>query len=55
MDKRGVVNPIDLIAGVVIIVGGIATVFGYVNLGTVFVIVGSLIEAIKLMLRSGLQ
>lgn len=55
MDKRGAVNPIDLIAGVIIITGGLATVFGYVNLGVVFVVAGSFIEAIKIMFQSGLR
>lgn len=52
-DKRGMVNPVDLIAGTIIIVGGIATILGYVNLGMVFVAAGSFIEAIKILMQGG--
>lgn len=54
-DKRGMVNPVDLIAGTIIIVGGIATILGYVNLGMVFVAAGSFIEAIKILMQGGLK
>lgn len=46
-------SPIDLIAGAVIIVGGLATAVGRANLGAVLTGVGLLIEAMKMMLRFG--
>ncbi len=55
MDKRGVaVNPIDLIAGVVIILAGIVTIFNMVNLGVVLAGIGLLIEGMKIMMQQGL-
>lgn len=54
MDKKGALfNPIDIIAGVVIIIAGICTLFGLVNLGVVLGTIGFLIEAIKILLHSG--
>jgi len=55
MDKEGTLtfSPIDLIAGAVIIVGGLATVLGRVNLGAVLTGLGLLIEAMKMMLKFG--
>jgi len=55
MDKEGTLtfSPIDLIAGVVIIVGGLATAFGRVNLGAVLTGLGLLIEAMKMMFKFG--
>lgn len=54
MDQKGIsINPIDLIAGVILIVAGIATAIGNVNLGSVLAGIGLLIEAIKIMMQQG--
>ena len=54
MNKKGaLLNPIDIIAGVVIIIAGTCTIFGWVNLGVVFGSIGFLIEAIKILVKSG--
>ena len=54
MDKRGMFfNPIDLIAGVILILAGLATVTGNVNTGSVLAGIGLLIEAIKILLKQG--
>ena len=52
MDKRGMFfNPVDLIAGVILILAGLATVTGNVNTGSVLAGIGLLIEAIKILLK----
>ncbi len=54
MNQSGmVINPVDLIAGVVLVIAGIATATGNVNLGGVLAGLGLLIEAIKMMLQQG--
>ncbi len=54
MDKQAMIySPIDVIAGVVIIIGGLATALGRVNLGAVLTGIGLLVEAMKMMLRFG--
>ena len=45
---------IDIIAGLVVIAGGVLIALSYANLGVVFTSVGLLIEAIKFLARSGL-
>ena len=49
------VNPIDLIAGFILILAGIVTIGSYVNLGLLIVGVGVLIEAIKIVIQQGLK
>ncbi len=54
MNNKGLaVNPVDLIAGVILVVAGIATATGNVNLGGVLAGLGLLIEAIKIMMQQG--
>jgi len=54
MYKKGtLINPIDVVAGVVIIFAGVCTLFGWVNLGVVLGTIGFLIEAIKILMLSG--
>ena len=53
MDKKGLFSPIDLIAGVLLILAGILTAIGKINLGTVLAGLGLLIEALKIMLKQG--
>lgn len=53
--KKGfLLNPVDAIAGVLLVLGGLSTLVGRVNLGVVFAGLGLLIEAIKIVLRQGL-
>ncbi|HIG93243.1 TPA: hypothetical protein HA242_00195 [Candidatus Woesearchaeota archaeon] len=55
MDKKGLtINPIDIIAGLILVVSGIVTATGNVNLGSVLAGIGLLIEAIKMMMQQGL-
>ena len=54
MDNRGIANSIDIIAGFLLIIAGMVTALGNVNLGTVLAGLGLLIEAIKIMLKQGL-
>lgn len=54
MNKKGMAfNPIDIIAGLIIIFAGICTFFGLVNLGVVLGGIGFLIEAIKILFQTG--
>lgn len=48
------INPIDIIAGAVLILAGVFTLLGNVNLGAVLGGIGLLIEAIKMLLQQGL-
>ena len=53
--KKGMmVNPIDVIAGVILILAGVFTILGNINLGAVLGGIGLLIEAIKMMMQQGL-
>ncbi len=47
------INPIDLIAGIILIIAGIATATGNVNLGSVLAGIGLLIEVIKILMQQG--
>ena len=53
MDEKGSLNVTDVIAGFLLIVAGIVTANGNVNLGTVLAGLGLLVEAIKIMLKQG--
>lgn len=55
MGKKGLIfNPIDLIAGVIIVIAGLVTIFGMVNLGVVLAGIGLLVEALKILMKFGL-
>ena len=45
--KVALINPIDVIAGAILILAGVFTIIGNVNLGAVLGGIGLLIEAIK--------
>ncbi len=51
--KAALLNPIDLVAGVVIVIAGVCTIFGWVNLGVVLGSIGFLMEAIKILVKVG--
>ena len=53
LNKKGIINPIDLIAGIMLIIAGISTAMGNINFGTVIATIGLLIEAVKIMLQKG--
>ena len=57
MNNSGVLHvaPLDLIAGVVVISGGVAIALSYVNLGSFIASLGLLIEIIKAMMKGGLR
>lgn len=56
MDKKAafVLNPIDVIAGIILVLAGIATIVGSINLGSVLAGIGLLIEAIKILIQQGM-
>ena len=53
INKKGMFNPVDLIVGIILIIAGLATAIGNVNLGTVLAGIGLLIEAIKILFQQG--
>ena len=55
LTKKGVLSdPINLIAGILVIVGGISIMLDKINLGTLLTTIGFLIEVIKLIIKQGL-
>ncbi len=57
MNKSGLLNvtPLDIIAGIIVIAGGVSIAFSYVNLGSFIASLGLLIESLKAMMRGGLK
>ena len=55
MNNKVQTSTINLIAGLVIIAGGISVIFNYINLGLLLAGVGSVIEAIKLVTQYGIK
>ena len=53
MDKKRVINPVDIMAGFLLVIAGISVTMGNVNLGTVLAGIGLLIEGIKIMMQKG--
>ena len=47
-------NPLDMIAGVTLVIAGLLTMFGLANLGAVLGGLGLLIEATKILMQQGL-
>lgn len=48
-----VLNPIDVIAGCCLIIGGLTVILGYANLGAFLGGLGLLVEAIKILFQQG--
>ena len=55
MDKKGInpINILDLILGLCIVAGGISIIFNYVNLGLLLAALGTLFEALKIVIVQG--
>ena len=53
MEKQGIIGPIDIIAGTLLIVSGIIVAFGRVNLGSLIASLGLLIELMKIVINEG--
>ena len=55
MFKKGLVfNPIDIIAGLMLILSGLLTTLGMGNFGAVIAGIALVIEALKIMMQLGL-
>ena len=55
MNKRAqAITPIEIIAGVLLIMGGLSIIIGWLNLGSLLATLGLLIEILKEILRRGL-
>lgn len=54
-NKRGSIDIISIITGVIIILGGIFVVFNYVNLGLLISLIGTLFKALEVVLKSGVR
>lgn len=57
MDKKGLLglSPIDLIAGIIVVIGGFSIMAGYINLGSLIAGIGLIIEIIKAIMQGGLK
>ncbi|MFW6233366.1 MAG: hypothetical protein ACOC3Z_01750 [Nanoarchaeota archaeon] len=53
--KKGQTEIINLIAGLIVIAGGVLVIFDYINLGLLLTGLGAVIEAIKLTLQQGVK
>jgi hypothetical protein len=51
--KSQTLNLFDIIAGLFIIAGGVFVVFSYPNLGTFVSLIGTIAEAIKILIIKG--
>lgn len=47
-------NPIDIIAGITLVLSGILLLAGFANLGVLIAGIGLLLEALKTILQEGL-
>ncbi len=56
MDNKGLTfNPVDIISGLIIIAGGVLIITSNVNIGILLTVIGSLFEALKIVLTQGLK
>ena len=53
--KKGSVDPINLIAGIVMISGGVLVTLNYVNLGLLITVIGTLFKALEVGLTGGMK
>jgi len=55
MSRKGAIEPVNLIAGIILIFGGILLISNSVNLGLLIALVGTLIKAIEVVIRGGIK
>jgi hypothetical protein len=55
MNKKAQADAVNIIAGLIVIAGGIAVALNYVNLGLLLSGLGAVIEAIKIISIGGLK
>lgn len=53
MNKKAMFSIIDLIAGAIIIAGGVLVLINYVNVGLLLAGLGTVFEAVKIVLQQG--
>jgi len=53
MKRKGQINFLDLLAGLIVIFGGALIFFSYSGLGGIFASIGFLVEAIKYVIING--
>ena len=53
MSKKAMYNLTNLIVGLMLIIAGIVTIIGKINLGVVIATIGLLIEGLKIIFKSG--
>ena len=53
VDKKGQMDLLNLIFGLVVICGGVVIAFGMVNLGSLVATAGLLLELVKLVVQRG--
>ena len=54
MNNKGQITSIEIIAGILLILGGVSIAIGRLNLGSFLATIGLLIEILKELIRKGL-
>ena len=55
-DKKALtLDPINIIAGIIVIAGGFLVLLNYVNLGLLMAIIGTLFKAFETAIKSGIK
>ena len=54
MKKRGQLDLLNVIFGIIVICGGVVISFGMVNLGSLIATMGLVLELVKLVVQEGL-
>ncbi|MFW5846937.1 MAG: hypothetical protein ACOCUU_02135 [Nanoarchaeota archaeon] len=55
MNNKAQSNVVNVMAGLILLAGGFSLIFNYVNLGLLLAGLGALIEAIKIVMQTGLK
>lgn len=55
MNKRGNLDAINIIIGIIIILGGVLVTLNYINLGLLISLIGTLFKALEVVLKTGVR
>jgi len=53
--KKATIDIVNLIAGIIIISGGVLVMLNYINLGLLVTIIGILFKAIEVVIKGGIK
>lgn len=54
-NKKSMVDIINLITGLLLIMGGVLVISNYVNLGLLLAIIGTLFKALEIVIKTGIK